>query len=72
MLDSWDWWREREREKGLRKENSLKLMKKKNHAEGDEEPGEREKRGEVKINNCRGYWKKRICMKWDKYKSGIF
>jgi hypothetical protein len=43
--------REREREKGLRKENRLNLLGKKKHAEGDEQWGEREKRGEGKIKN---------------------
>ena len=42
--------REREREKGLRKENKLNLLGKKKLAEGDEQSGEREKRGEGKIN----------------------
>ena len=46
--------RERERER-IEERKQFEINEKKNLAEGDEEPGEREKRGEVKINNCRGY-----------------
>ena len=63
-LPGWTVKIDEEREKGLRKENRMNLMKKKKErVEGDEKSGRERKRGEGKINTCRGERRKKIYMK---------
>ena len=54
-LPGWTVEIDEEREKGLRKENRMNLMKKKEkeRVEGDEKSGRERKRGEGKINTCK-------------------